>query len=51
MGLAATIQFWDTAPVWYHVVFLVLLTPAHVLGGVLRAFQKERARVQQLGLA
>ena len=43
MGVAATINFWDTAPAWYHLTFLVLLVPANVLGGRLRQSQKAGA--------
>ncbi|MGI9107410.1 MAG: hypothetical protein ACR2G4_14315 [Pyrinomonadaceae bacterium] len=42
MGLAATIRFFDTAPVWYHVLFLTLLIPTNVLGGRLRVAQKRK---------
>lgn len=45
MGIVATIQFWATAPAWFHIVFLLLLVPANVLGGYLRAGQKRRARL------
>ncbi|MGH9943443.1 MAG: hypothetical protein ACRD9R_13935 [Pyrinomonadaceae bacterium] len=37
MGLVATIKMWDTAPAWWHVTFLLLLIPANVIGGLLRA--------------
>lgn len=40
MGVAATINFWDTAPAWYHLTFLALLVPANVLGGRLRQARK-----------
>jgi ABC-type multidrug transport system permease subunit len=42
MGIAATIKFFDTAPLWYHVVFLTLLIPAILVGGQLRMMQKRR---------
>lgn len=42
MGFAATIKFFDTAPLWYHVVFLTLLIPAILIGGQLRLMQKRR---------
>lgn len=36
LGLYFEITGWDLAPVWYHVVFLVLLVPATVYGGKLK---------------
>ena len=36
MGTAATIAYFDVAPAWYHLTFLALLIPAHVLGGMIR---------------
>lgn len=44
MGLVATVQFYDTAPLWYHVLFLTLLIPANVFGGQLRVAQKRKLR-------
>ncbi len=40
MGIIATVQFYDTAPLWFHVTFLLLLVPANIFGGQLRAMQK-----------
>jgi hypothetical protein len=42
MGLVATIKLFDTAPLWYHVLFLTLLIPAILIGGQLRLMQKRR---------
>lgn len=42
--LLATIQFWPTAPAWYHLAILVLLGPAVVGGGYGRKLQKDRRR-------
>jgi uncharacterized membrane protein (DUF485 family) len=44
MGTVATIAYFDVAPVWYHLTFLALLIPAHVLGGVLRRRQRLHRR-------
>jgi hypothetical protein len=33
VGLAVQSQYWHTAPVWYHLVFLGVLLPGSVLGG------------------
>ena len=50
MGTAATIAYFDVAPLWYHATFLGLLIPAHVLGGWLRARQRRRLLVHPRGL-
>jgi len=51
MGLVATIQMWDTAPAWWHVTFLVLLVPANMLGGYLRAGRKRQPSTARLRMA
>lgn len=51
MGIVATIKMWDTAPVWYHVMFLTLLIPANLLGGQLRLMQKSKTRQPRLRTA
>jgi hypothetical protein len=33
LTLASTVQFFATAPVWYHAAMLLLLAPAVLLGG------------------
>jgi hypothetical protein len=35
-GLAVEIMAWSYLPVWYHVIFLLLLVPMTVLGGKLK---------------
>lgn len=40
MGIAATVKFLDTAPLWWHLTLLVLLIPANLFGGFLRMAQK-----------
>ncbi|HEX8492046.1 MAG TPA: hypothetical protein VF658_04335 [Pyrinomonadaceae bacterium] len=42
MGIVATIYFFDTAPLWWHLTFLALLIPANVFGGWLRLNQKDK---------
>ncbi|HEY0078758.1 MAG TPA: hypothetical protein VGB73_08945 [Pyrinomonadaceae bacterium] len=42
MGIVATINFWDTAPAWYHLIFLALVTPSNLLGGWLRANRRRK---------
>ena len=42
MGTVATIAYFDVAPVWYHLTFLILLIPAHVFGGVIRKQHRMR---------
>jgi len=43
MGIMATVKFYDTAPLWFHVTFLLLLIPANIFGGQLRAMQKRNS--------
>ena len=40
LGIMATIQSYDVAPLWYHALFLTLLIPSNVFGGWLRVTQK-----------
>lgn len=42
MGIVATIYFFDTAPLWWHLTFLTLLIPANIFGGWLRQTQKDK---------
>ena len=42
LGIGFEASAWDLTPVWYHLVFLVLLLPGNVAGGWLRA-QRESA--------
>jgi hypothetical protein len=48
LGLAVTVAFYDTAPLWYHVVFVALLMPGNVLGARLRLAQKRAAHPSTL---
>ena len=46
LGIGFEVSAWHLTPVWYHLVFLVLLVPAVVYGGRLRdnaAAQSRRA--------
>lgn len=36
IGVFFEISYWTLLPVWYHVLFLLLIVPATVLGGRLR---------------
>lgn len=36
VGVAVQIGYWDVMPLWYHLIFLVLLLPMAALGGKLR---------------
>ena len=36
VGVAVEYMFWNLAPVWYHVLFVLLLFPMTMLGGRLR---------------
>ena len=51
MGIVATIKFFDTAPLWWHVALLALLVPANVLGGLLRGGQRGKAAPRPLRAA
>lgn len=43
LGIVFEVSAWSLTPVWYHLVFLVLLVPAVLLGGRLRAAGAARA--------
>ena len=36
LGVVFEVSYWNLLPVWYHLVFLALIVPATVFGGVLR---------------
>lgn len=36
LGIIAEVSAWTMTPVWYHVVFLALIVPVTVYGGLLR---------------
>ena len=36
-GIVIEVSYWELTPVWYHLVFLALLLPATVWGGMLKA--------------
>jgi len=38
-SIAATVFFWDRAPVWFHLTTLALTVPAAMLGGKIRILQ------------
>ena len=42
MSVAATIQMFETAPLWWHGVMLAQIVPAALLGGVWRAATKRK---------
>ena len=46
VGIFVQLQFWDVMPLWYHLIFLVLLLPATVLGAKI---QIGRARMVVVG--
>ena len=41
LGIIAEVSAWSMMPVWYHVVFLALVVPATVYGGLLRVRCRE----------
>lgn len=36
VGIAVLYMFWNLAPVWYHILFVLFLIPMTILGGRLR---------------
>jgi hypothetical protein len=36
VGIVVQVQFWDVMPLWYHLLFLVLLFPMTLVGARLR---------------
>ena len=42
MSVAATIQMFETAPLWWHSVMLIQIVPAVLLGGLRRAAGKRK---------
>ena len=41
LGIVAEVSAWNLMPVWYHVVFLALVVPATVYGGLLRVMRRQ----------
>ena len=37
VGIIAEISYWDLMPVWYHLIFLLLVAPSTLFGGVLHS--------------
>jgi hypothetical protein len=48
LGVVAEVSYWSLLPVWYHLVFLALIVPATLSGGLLRA---RAPRQQPAGVA
>ena len=42
-GLFVELQYWHLMPVWYHVVFLVLIVPVCIVGARLRSAHPQGA--------
>ena len=36
VGVAVEYMFWDVAPAWYHILFVLFLLPMTIVGGKLR---------------
>ena len=36
VGIAVQLQYWDVMPLWYHLIFLVMLLPMAWVGGRIR---------------
>lgn len=41
LGIAFEVSAWNLTPLWYHVVFLALVVPATVYGGLLRVRRRQ----------
>ena len=41
IGIGFEASYWNLLPVWYHLVFLALLLPGNVLGGVLQRNRRD----------
>jgi hypothetical protein len=37
VGIAVQMGYWEVIPLWYHLCFLALLLPGHVVGGWMKA--------------
>jgi hypothetical protein len=44
LGIAFEVSAWNLTPVWYHVVFLVLVVPATVYGGLMRVRRRQASQ-------
>ena len=44
-GIVVSAQTFNVLPMWYHLIFNLLLIPGNVFGGWLRAIKFQRARV------
>ena len=53
IGIAVQAQYWELLPIWYHLIFLLLLLPGHLLGGQLCVDRRNKTagicRVKELG--
>ena len=36
VGILVTVSYWNSAPLWYHLMFLLLIIPMHLLGARLK---------------
>ena len=41
LGVIAEVSAWSMTPVWYHIVFLALIVPVTVYGGLLRVRRRQ----------
>jgi hypothetical protein len=45
LGIGFEVSAWSLTPVWYHLVFLALIVPATVYGGLLRVRRRQAQAV------
>ena len=44
LGIGFEVSAWNLTPLWYHVVFLALVVPATVYGGLMRVRRRQASR-------
>jgi hypothetical protein len=45
LGIIAEASYWQLTPLWYHLVFLALIVPATVYGGVVQIRRRGRRQL------
>jgi hypothetical protein len=49
LGIGFEVSAWNLTPLWYHLVFLVLVVPATVYGGLVRVRRRGRTTGRERG--
>ena len=45
IGIAVQVSVWDRMPIWFHLLLLLSVIPAHLAGGRMRVARRVRARM------